>query len=756
MADYTPGDSNLNPQSGPKSGLANGNFGRGGGNGGANGGAGGSGGMVAPGHLGSSGRSEHEPEGLMHILGRQWHVVVLCTIASIMLSVLYLMLAKPVYTSVSTLRVKPLDPQSIASTATDAALADSDFLDTECVVIKSNAVLALAMDKIKDTRTLKGMSHPLDYVKGRIDADLAKKGQAIEVSFESHYPEDANQIVDAVVDAYKEYEAQSWKSRANDVLDTLRNGSKGAEQDLLDKQMKLHEIEQKTGFVPDIDPSKNPQHQHVLNLREAQEKAQLEVMQAHNAYEQAAKATIGDPAKLDAVRDAEQRAAPSSDPQSLLKRYQDELGIEEAKLGDDSRNYGPSHPVIMTDQARVDQMIVLTVVAAKAWQDSAKAQLDSINQSLADAQAAELASSEMQRQYMQLQLEIEELKKGTEEVDNKISQINLVQGAGALNISVLNPAEITGDPKPTKPRTLGAGLLIGLIGGLGLACLRDWTDDRMRSAQAIRSAAGAPVLGAVPVITTAYTAADRGQIVHHDPFGDAAESYRTLRTALQFGLPAGTKTLLITSPMSGDGKSTFVSNLGIAMAQASRRVLIIDADLRAPMQHRLFGLKDRIGLSTVLGGGDTMAQAIQRTEIEGLDLLPCGPMPTNPAEMLNSPAFIEHLNDLADKYDLVLLDSPPVTAVADARILAASVDASLLVIRLEASTRKQTESARDGLRSVGGRLIGVAINSVSRSAHFGGSTGYYAHGDFMQPASRAPRQASYVNPDAGIDPAART
>ena len=712
--------------------------------------------MVTPGHMGSSSRSEHEPDGLMHILGRQWHVVVLCTIAAVMLSVLYLMIAKPTYTSVSTLRVKPLDPQSLASTSTDAALADSDFLDTECVVIKSNAVLALAMDRIKDTRTLRGISHPLDYVKSRIDADLAKKGQAIEVSFDSHYPDDANLIVDSVVDAYKEYEAQSWKSRANDVLDTLRNGSKGAEQDLLDKQMKLHEIETKTGFVPDIDPSKNPQHQEVLSLRDAREKAQLEVMQAHNAYEQAAKATIGDPAKLDAVKDAMGKARYSSDPQSLLKRYQDELGVEQAKLIDDSRQYMPNHPLIIQDQARVDQLIVATVVAAKQWELAAQAQLDSYDQSLATAQAAEVASSETQRQYMQLQLEIEQLKKGTEDVDNKISQINLTQGAGALNISVLNPAEITTDPKPTKPRTLGAGLLIGLIGGLGLACLRDWTDDRMRSAQAIRAAAGAPVLGAVPVITTAYTAADRGQIVHHDPFGEAAESYRTLRTALQFGLPAGTKTLLVTSPVSGDGKSTFVSNLGIAMAQASRKVLIIDADLRAPMQHRLFGLKDRIGLSTVLGGGDTMAQAIQRTEIEGLDVLPCGPMPTNPAEMLNSPAFNEHLNDLADKYDLVLLDSPPVTAVADARILAASVDASLLVVRLEASTRKQTETARDGLRSVGARLIGVAVNSVSRQGNFGGSSGYYNHGELVQAAARQPRQTTYINPEPSIDPAPRT
>lgn len=271
--------------------------------------------------------------------------------------------------------------------------------------------------------------------------------------------------------------------------------------------------------------------------------------------------------------------------------------------------------------------------------------------------------------------------------------------------------------------------MLGLIGGLGVACVRDWADDRLRTPEAIRGTINAPVLGAIPTITTAFTAADRGQIVHHDPFGEAAESYRTLRTALQFGLPARTKTLLITSPVAGDGKSTFVSNLAIAMAQASKRVLVIDADFRAPMQHRLFGLKDRIGLATVLGGADTIDQAIRRTEIEGLDLLPCGPIPSNPAEILNDPAFSEYLNDLADKYDLVLLDSPPVTAVADARIIAASADATLLVIRPESSTRKQAEAARDGLRSVGARVIGVAVNGVTRSGNFGGASGYYSRSE---------------------------
>jgi succinoglycan biosynthesis transport protein ExoP len=743
MADYTSGDSNLKPAAGGASNGASGN-------GSANG--------INPAnsHTAANHAVDAGVDGLLHILKRQWHLLVLSTIVTLMLAVLYLMVTKPVFTSVSTLRVKPLDAQSLASNASESNnQTDSDFLDTECLVIKSDAVLALAMDQIRNTRTLKGIPHPLEYVQSHLNAELAKKGQAIEVSFDSKYPEDANLIVDSVVNAYKEYESESWKSRADDVLDTLKKGSAGQEQELLEREKQMRKIEQDTGYVPDTDPSKNPLQKEVISLVDAKIKADGERIEARNAYAQASKAVIGDPAKLDAVAKAEASAKFSSDPRAQLDEYQKEMGIEQAKLLDDSRQYLPNHPTIIAEKARVDELTVLMVVASKQWEESAQSQWEAIDNSLAEAQKAELAAADTQREYMQLQLEVDHLKKGADEVDNRINQIDLTKGAGALNISVLNPAALadgTGDPKPAKGKTLAIGFVLGMILGLGVACVRDWTDDRMRTPQAIRALAGAPVLGSIPTIVTAYTAADRGQIVHHDPFGDAAESYRTLRTALQFGLPTGTKTLLVTSPVSGDGKSTFVSNLGIAMAQASKRVLIIDADLRAPMQHRLFGLKDRVGLSSVLNGGDTLAQAIQRTEIEGLDVLPCGPAPSNPAELLNSEVFSEHLNELADKYDLVILDSPPVTAVADARILAACADSSLLVLRLETSTRKQTEAARDGLRSVGARLIGVVVNGVSGGGQFGGASGYYPQADLSQPIRTSKRGS--IEPR--VDPAART
>jgi capsular exopolysaccharide synthesis family protein len=670
---------------------------------------------------------DNDSEGLGQILIRQWHTIALTAIAAVMLSVLYILVAKPIYTSTANLRVAPVEMGNVSSaTSSNNNLTQdyNDFLETECAVIRSNQVVALAMDSIRDTKTLKGIPHPLDYVRNKLVAEPSKLGRTIDVSFESHSQDDSDLIVDSVIKAYKDYESQAWKDKTQDYIKVLGDSNRQAEEELSRVRDRLRTLAMENGFRPGTDPQNTPQHSAVLSLRDAKDKAQLETLTAHNAYQQAAKAIIGNVDLLRRVDEAEMHPNFSTDPQEDLKKYQGELAIEQAKLTDDLRSFGPSHPVIIADQARVSDMIVRTVVAAKEWEDNAQTQQDSIEKSLDLAVKAEADTADAIREYSRLQEDEARLKGMGDQLDLRSHDLAVQAVVGAVTVEPLSQ-DVAGDIKPAKIKTLAIGTILGLIGGLTLACVRDWTDDRMRSALAVRNIVGAPVLGAIPAITTAYTAADRGQIVHHEPFGMPAESYRTMRTALQYGLPPNTRTILITSPVAGDGKSTFVSNLGIAFAQASKRVLIIDGDLRAPMQHRLFGLKDRVGLSSVLGGADTLEQAICTTEIEGLDVLPCGPVPSNPSEMLNSHAFTEHLQELADKYDMVLIDSPPVTAVADARILSASADVSMLVIKLDTCTRKQAEAAREGLRSVGARLIGVALNGVNEPGHHGGASGYY-------------------------------
>jgi capsular exopolysaccharide synthesis family protein len=185
------------------------------------------------------------------------------------------------------------------------------------------------------------------------------------------------------------------------------------------------------------------------------------------------------------------------------------------------------------------------------------------------------------------------------------------------------------------------------------------------------------------------------------------------------------KTVLVTSPGAGDGKTTLVSNLGISMAQAGQRVILLDADFRKPMQQDIFEMAKEPGLSNVLAGATTLDKAIRPSSIAGLDILPCGRDVPNPSEMLNSEMFVELISELSSKYDRVVIDSPPVMPVTDACILGAICDVTLLVLRAEKSTRKTAQQARDGLLSVGAHILGAIVNDVPRRK---GRYGYYHYG----------------------------
>ena len=215
----------------------------------------------------------------------------------------------------------------------------------------------------------------------------------------------------------------------------------------------------------------------------------------------------------------------------------------------------------------------------------------------------------------------------------------------------------------------------------------------------------------------------RGQEVFLKPKSIASEAYKTIRTAIFFGVPAGqAKTILVTSPMPGEGKSTLASNLALAIAQAGQKTIILDCDFRKSVQHNIFGVDGKRGISNVITGNMTLNEAIQAGPVENLHILTSGTDVPNPSELLNSTAFEKLLNELCQKYDRVLIDSPPVLPVADSHILGATCDISILVLRAEKTTRKAGQAARDILMSVGSHLLGAVVNSVA-SKH--GGYGYY-------------------------------
>lgn len=202
-------------------------------------------------------------------------------------------------------------------------------------------------------------------------------------------------------------------------------------------------------------------------------------------------------------------------------------------------------------------------------------------------------------------------------------------------------------------------------------------------------------------------------VTHRSPRSPVAEAYRTLRTNIQFGsLDRSTKSIMITSAGPGEGKSTTAANLAVTLAQTGCQVILLDADLRRPVQHRMFTLDQRNGLTAVLLGRCSLDKALQATTTGGLRVLPSGPSPPNPSEILGSHAMEELLATLYGMADYVIVDAPPAIAVADASILAPKVDGVVLVLRSRRVTRQAACQAKTQLEKVNARLLGVVLNDI--------------------------------------------
>ena len=206
------------------------------------------------------------------------------------------------------------------------------------------------------------------------------------------------------------------------------------------------------------------------------------------------------------------------------------------------------------------------------------------------------------------------------------------------------------------------------------------------------------------------------------PHSAEAEAVRGIRTQLLFST-SGTEhqVLQVTSPNPGDGKSTLSANLAISLAKSNKRVVLVDCDFRKPRIHRMFALPNaELGLASVVADQADLGAVIQGCEIENLSLLPCGPRPANPAELLTTPKFQEMLDDLRANFDYVILDTPPVLAVSDPAAVAPRADGVILVFRMTKDARPAAERAMDDLTAVGGKILGVVVNgSTEREMGYG-------------------------------------
>ncbi len=295
-------------------------------------------------------------------------------------------------------------------------------------------------------------------------------------------------------------------------------------------------------------------------------------------------------------------------------------------------------------------------------------------------------------------------------------------------LSLIEPADAPS--APVSPRTLLNVLLGGFLGLLVAGMIlfaRDHLDESIKTPEQAEAQLGLPVLGVVRRMTAERGRSEAPRLVALlYPRSASSEAYRMLRANVEFsGVDEPIRTLLVTSAVPGEGKTVTASNLAVVFAQAGRRVLLVDADFRRPGVHNMFSLPNGTGLTTLLRSDDPrQVAALQATQQDGLTVLPTGPLPANPAELLGSRRMATIIDRLKAGYDLVIIDSPPVQTVADAAILSAAADATLIVVGAGRTRRGAEALGRESLERAGARMIGVVLNMVA-TREPEADTGYY-------------------------------
>ncbi len=309
------------------------------------------------------------------------------------------------------------------------------------------------------------------------------------------------------------------------------------------------------------------------------------------------------------------------------------------------------------------------------------------------------------------------------------------QGGGGYSSEQITPPATGAKVAPVLARSLMTGVALGALLGVGLMLLAETRDKSFRSPAEIRQRLGLPVVGHIPRIQTAPATVasapaqfDPSLVAALRPQSPEAESYRGLRTQLYFSTQGrGHQVIQVTSPTPDGGKSTLAANLALSVAQSGKRTVLVDCDLRKPRVHKLFGVATKTGLTEVIAGLRPLSDGLLASGTAGLDLLPCGPRPLNPAELLGSPQFQQVLAELKERYDFVIIDSPPLLAVADPAIVAPQVDGVLLVFRMTKTSRPTAERAREVLAGVGANALGVIVNAASYATKGYGSNYEYRY-----------------------------
>jgi polysaccharide biosynthesis transport protein len=566
---------------------------------------------------------------------------------------------------------------------------------------------------------------------GRLAVKRVPNTRLIEVQFEAEDPQLAAQVVNSHLQNYVE---QNFRSK----YDATIQASNWLSAELEELRIKVERSEdariayERENQIWQIDEKQDITTQKLSDLSKAVTDAQTDVALKEALYRMASSGNVD---ALPAARTNDVIA-------NLLKRKSD-LDEQYAEALD---QYGPNFPKVLrlaVQQKEVDNNLASArktmVESVEEEFTTARSHVELLQEALDNQKAEANDLAEKLVQYHILQHDADSNKQLYDGLLQKLKEASITAGLRSSNIRVVDPALApTGPSRPQKARNILLAVLVGVVGGIGLALLREYLDNTVKSPDDVEALTGLPSLAVVPSLPglpstqgrlsrLAREAAPRSAtgprvelLSYLQPKSQISEAFRALRTSLllsQADHPP--QVILVTSALPREGKTTAAVNLAVTLAQLGDRTLLMDSDLRKPGIRRALNLTGgkEVGLSSYLAGVSTLDEVLMpHPTINNLIALTTGPVPPSPADLLSSHRMREAITDLRHRFKFVVIDSPPVMAATDAVILSALTDGVLLVVRSGETPKEAFTRTRDLLAAVKCRLLGVVLNAVDSSA----------------------------------------
>jgi capsular exopolysaccharide synthesis family protein len=696
-----------------------------------------------------SGESKVDLRSYWRTIRKRWPFVVLSMIIATVVAFVYTYRQAKVYEAACQIIIDPQAPQvlpgskDVVEMGTGSYWGNKEFYETQYRIIQSTNVGQRTAEKLglqydPDYAGALGPNHDMSSLGRAVAAQLSvrplKDSRLAIISVTDRKPQRAALIANTVADTYIEYNLDYKLEGARSAMAWLAEQESDLKRQLEESELKLYQFKKDRNLLAvSLDDKQSMLSNNLasVNGKLTDVKISKLALEAKRRMIERARDNIMERDTLPELRD-----------NPAVRSLKDSFIAMSKDYADLSTKYGNEHPRM---KALQDQMGVVR----KAYEKEVTETLVTFEkgyEELVDNEKSLRALMEQEKneaiELSKIEVEFRPLSRAAEQngkmygvIASRQKEIDITGPMRTNNVRVLERAVVPGVPiRPNPIQNLMMGLLVGLGTGIALAFGIEALDNTLKTQADVEQFLGVPVLGLVPVIGGNNEPAEafgddlrqRDLGVFLDPKSVAAECCRSIRTNILFMSPdRPIRTMVITSPSPQEGKTTTAVNLGVTMAEAGGRVLIIDTDMRRPRLHRSFGVGNQTGISTVIVGKATLEEAIKHTDVPNLDVLTCGPVPPNPSELLHTDRFAAVLADCAKLYDRIVLDSPPTSAVTDPAVLGNLVDGVVLIIKAGETTRDSAMHARRQLTSAKARVVGVIVNAIDFSNPAYGYEYYY-------------------------------